>query len=88
MQLYFSKAVRTKLFFLFGRTTRERAEAALGGSGVSGSELTQRWRAEWEALYPDLDIDWKQVVSRHNYHFGSERRESQEFDRPADPPPR
>jgi hypothetical protein len=71
------------------RTTRERAEAALGGPGAaSGAELTQRWRAEWEAAYPDLDMDWKQLMSRYNYHFGSERRESVDAERTEAAAPR
>jgi hypothetical protein len=71
------------------RTTRERAEAALGGPGAaSGAELTQRWRAEWEAAYPDLDMDWKQLMSRYNYHFGSERRESVDAERSEAAAPR
>jgi hypothetical protein len=75
--------------FYLPRTTRERAEAALGGPGVaSGAELTQRWRAEWEAAYPDLDMDWKQLISRYNYHFGSERRESVDAERTEAAAPR
>ncbi len=71
------------------RATRERAEAALGGPGAaSGAELTQRWRAEWEAAYPDLDMDWKQLMSRYNYHFGSERRESVDAERTEAAAPR
>jgi hypothetical protein len=75
--------------FSVHRTTRERAEAALGGPGAaSGAELTQRWRAEWEAAYPDLDMDWKQLMSRYNYHFGSERRESVDAERTEAAAPR
>ena len=73
------------------RTTRERAEAALGGAAgaaATGAELTQRWRAEWEAAYPDLDVDWKQILSRYHYHFGAERRDSQDSERPEAPAPR
>ena len=61
----------------------------MGGPGAaSGAELTQRWRAEWEAAYPDLDMDWKQLMSRYNYHFGSERRESVDAERTEAAAPR
>jgi len=59
------------------RLTRERAVVEAGLAG--GQALTKRWRAEWDAVYPDLRIDWKQVVSRYHYHYGSERRESGEM---------
>ena len=47
------------------RATRERALELLSyeGAGVTGS-LSKYWRMEWDKAYPDLNIDWKQVVSR------------------------
>ena len=61
------------------RTTRERAVEVVGTN--SGPILTKQWRIEWEELYPDLKIDWKQVISRYHYHYGGERRDSMEGER-------
>ena len=69
------------------RLTREKAlEQMSSTSGVvtmsqgAPGTLTKYWRHEWESLYPELDIDWRQVISRYHYHFGAEkeRRDSQE----------
>ena len=43
---------------------------------AAGGSVSRYWRQEWEQLYPGLNIDWKQVVSRYHYHFGAERRDS------------
>ena len=56
------------------RSTREKAVEMFKAGGGAGS-VTRLWRQEWELLYPDTNIDWKQVVSRYHYHFG-ERRDS------------
>jgi len=61
------------------RTTRERAVEVVGSNG--GPYLTKQWRMEWEELYPDLKVDWKQVISRYHYHYGGERRESVDGER-------
>jgi len=61
------------------RTTREKAVDVVGANG--GPNLTRQWRMEWEELYPDLEVDWKQVISRYHYHYGGERRESMEGER-------
>ena len=47
------------------RVTRERAVERFSseGAGMAGS-MSRYWREEWEMAYPDLNIDWKQVVSR------------------------
>ena len=58
------------------KTCREVAIEKVGAS--PGLSMTRQWRVEWEKLYPDLNIDWKQVISRYHYHFGVDRRESQE----------
>jgi len=61
------------------RTTREKAVEVVGANG--GPNLTKQWRMEWEELYPDLKVDWKQVISRYHYHYGGERRDSVEGER-------
>ena len=47
------------------RVTRERAVERFSseGAGMAGS-MSRYWREEWEMAYPELNIDWKQVVSR------------------------
>ena len=61
------------------KTCRERAIERVGAS--PGLSMTRQWRVEWEKLYPELNIDWKQVISRYHYHYGQDRRESQESTR-------
>ena len=39
--------------------------------------LSKRWKSEWEKVYPDSVIDWKQVVSRYHYHYGADSRRDQ-----------
>ena len=57
------------------RSTREKAEVEVGPTG-SAVELTRVWRENWEQLYPNINIEWKHIVSRFQYHFGAERRDS------------
>ena len=59
------------------RATRDRALQLLSAEAAgAGGSVSRYWRQEWEQLYPGLNIDWKQVVSRYHYHFGAERRDS------------
>ena len=58
------------------KTSREIAIETVGSN--PGLSMTRQWRLEWEKLYPDLSLDWKQVMSRYHYHFGIDRRDSQD----------
>ena len=33
--------------------------------------LTKAWKDEWKKAYPDLNLDWRTVLSRYHYHFGN-----------------
>ena len=37
----------------------------------SGVSLNKAWQTEFLKSYPDLNVDWKSVLSRYNYHFGN-----------------
>ena len=37
----------------------------------SGISLNKAWQTEFKKSYPDLNVDWKTVLSRYNYHFGN-----------------
>ena len=37
----------------------------------SGISLNKAWQTEFKKSYPDLNVDWKSVLSRYNYHFGN-----------------
>ena len=37
----------------------------------SGISLNKAWQIEFKKSYPDLNVDWKTVLSRYNYHFGN-----------------
>ena len=63
------------------KTSRERAIQTVGSN--PGLSMTRQWRLEWEKLYPDLNLDWKQVISRYHYHYGTDRRDSQDSARSA-----
>ncbi len=41
------------------------------GENPTSHMLTRKWKEEWKRLFPSLDVDWKLVVSRYNYHFGN-----------------
>ena len=63
------------------RSSREKALEIFSSNANPGNgSLSRYWRQEWEKIYPDLNIDWKQVISRYHYHFGAERRDSHEAD--------
>lgn len=49
--------------------TRQIAQSLVAKS--SGLSLTRAWKDEWKKAYPDLEVDWRTVLSRYNYHFGS-----------------
>ena len=38
---------------------------------VLGVSLNKAWEKEFLKSYPDLNVDWKSVLSRYNYHFGN-----------------
>ena len=69
----------------FLRSTREKAEVEVGPT-ASAVELTRVWREGWEQLYPNLNIEWKHIVSRFQYHFGAERRDSLEAEQKQENP--
>ena len=33
--------------------------------------MNKAWQTEFLKSYPDLNVDWKSVLSRYNYHFGN-----------------
>ena len=33
--------------------------------------MNKAWEKEFLKSYPDLNVDWKSVLSRYNYHFGN-----------------
>ena len=43
------------------RETREKALEQFSENQGAGGPLSKYWRNEWEKVYPDLNIDWKQV---------------------------
>lgn len=49
---------------------RQVAQGIVARSGHTLS-LNKTWRDEWQKLYPDLNLDWRTVLSRYNYHFGN-----------------
>ena len=48
--------------------TRQTAQTISARTGVS---LNKSWQTEFKKLYPDLNVEWKGVLSRYNYHFGN-----------------
>ena len=52
--------------------SRKLAEEKAGPSPTSHM-LTRIWKKTWKALNPDIDCDWKIVVSRYNFHFADTR---------------
>ena len=50
--------------------TRQIAQALVTKSGREIS-LTKAWKQEWTKAYPDLNLDWRTVISRYHYHFGT-----------------
>ena len=40
-------------------------------SAKTGISLTKAWKEEWRRAYPNLNVDWRTVLSRYNYHFGN-----------------
>ena len=52
--------------------SRKLAEEKAGPSPTSHM-LTRIWKKTWKSLNPDVDCDWKVVVSRYNFHFADAR---------------
>ena len=50
---------------------QEARQIAQRTSARSGISLNKAWQTEFKKSYPDLNVDWKSVLSRYNYHFGN-----------------
>jgi hypothetical protein len=52
--------------------SRKIAEAKAGATPTSHM-LTRIWKRTWKAMKPEMDCDWKVIVSRYNFHFAYDR---------------
>ena len=52
--------------------SRQLAEGKAGPNPTSHM-LTRIWKKTWRSINPDIDCDWKIVVSRYNFHFADAR---------------